>query len=83
MDAVTALTTPAPEAEDTKADLRHRIFGIVEDALFELSDNCTPALVILLRELATVPGLDLKHFGDSWSDSWKQSHWREALKTRD
>ncbi|TQV95343.1 fungal specific transcription factordomain-containing protein [Cordyceps javanica] len=91
-DTVAALTAPAPDVSESEADLRDRVFGIIEDALFELSENYTPALVALLRELDAVPGVDdagrpiwkgLKSFGDSWSDSWKQSHWRKALATRD
>ncbi|OAA77141.1 hypothetical protein LEL_03964 [Akanthomyces lecanii RCEF 1005] len=91
-DTVAAMTSSAPEVSDTDSGLRDRVFGIIEDALFELPQDYTPALVALLRELDTVPGVNdtgsplwkgVKSFGHSWSDSWKQSHWREALETRD
>lgn len=91
-DTILAMTSLAPEASDTPSGLRDRVFGIIEDALFELPQVYTPALVDLLRSFDIVPGADetgnpiwngIKSFGHSWSDSWRQSHWREALKTRD
>ncbi|CAG8007333.1 unnamed protein product [Penicillium salamii] len=74
-----------------KTDLRDRVLGIIEDALFELPESHTPALVELLKELSQLPDEEhgepvwrnLVSFGHSWSDKWKQSHWREALATRD
>ncbi|KAK2589681.1 hypothetical protein QQS21_012643 [Conoideocrella luteorostrata] len=91
-DALSAITSPAPGSSDTQAELRDRVLGIIEDALFELPKTYAPALIALLKELNTRPEEDedgaplwrgLKSFGDSWSDSWKQPHWRKALSTRD
>ncbi|KAJ5194500.1 uncharacterized protein N7498_007938 [Penicillium cinerascens] len=67
----TAVAITKPHAFEKKADLRSRALGIIEDALFELLESHTLALV------------DLLNFGNSWSDGWKQSHWRKALATRD
>ena len=84
----TATAMVKPHSSEKKTDLRDRILGIIEDALFGLPQSHTPALVDLLKELGQLPdeenGWNLsKSFGDSWSDAWKQSHWRQALATRD
>ncbi|KAJ6151637.1 hypothetical protein N7470_007234 [Penicillium chermesinum] len=71
-------------------DLRDRVLGIIEDALFELPETHTPALVSLLKDISQLPEEEdgeavwkgLRSFGNFWSDKWKQSHWREALATR-
>lgn len=76
---------------EKKTDLRGRVLGIIEDALFELPESHTPALVDLLKELSQLPDEEdgdpvwksLRSFGNSWSDGWKQSHWRKALAMRD
>ncbi|PKY00226.1 hypothetical protein P168DRAFT_285363 [Aspergillus campestris IBT 28561] len=88
----TAAAMVKPHGSEKKTDLRGRVLGIIEDALFELPQSHTPALVNLLKEISQLPDEEdgepiwsnsLKSFGDSWSDAWKQSHWREALVTRD
>ncbi|PWI72253.1 hypothetical protein PCL_10876 [Purpureocillium lilacinum] len=91
-EAAAAITKPEPNSSETKADLRDRVFGLMENALYELPQSHTTALVALLKEIDAQGGEDeggaplwngLKSFGDSWSDSWKQAHWRKALATRD
>ncbi|KUM58866.1 hypothetical protein ACN42_g8287 [Penicillium freii] len=87
----TAAALTKPHNSEKKTDLRDRIVGILEDALFELPESHTPALVDLLKELSQLPDEEdgepvwkgLKSFGHSWADGWKQSHWRKALATRD
>ncbi|KAJ5545089.1 hypothetical protein N7535_006524 [Penicillium sp. DV-2018c] len=87
----TAAALTKPHASEKKTDLRDRIVGILEDALYELPQSHTPALVDLLKELSQLPDeedgepvwKDLKSFGHSWADGWKQGHWRKALTTRD
>lgn len=86
-----AMTKPHDDSWEKKTDLRDRVFGIMEDALVELPESHTPALVSLLKEISQLPDEEagdavwqgLRGFGHSWSDTWKQSHWREALATRD
>lgn len=80
-----------PHDSEKKTDLRDRVLGIIEDALVELPERHTPALVVLLKEISQLPDEEdgdpvwkgLRSFGNSWSDGWKQSHWRKALATRD
>ncbi|KJZ69559.1 hypothetical protein HIM_11052 [Hirsutella minnesotensis 3608] len=88
--AAASMAEPAPDFPGSPADARDRVLGIVEDALLQLPQRHTAALVLLLKELDGLPGEDesgaplwkgLKSFGNSWSDSWKQSHWRKALAT--
>ncbi|KAJ6127348.1 hypothetical protein N7523_002960 [Penicillium sp. IBT 18751x] len=87
----TAAAMTKPHDSEKKIDLRDRVLGIIEDALFELPESHTPALVDLLKELSQLPDEEdgepvwkgLRSFGNSWSDGWKQSHWRKALATRD
>ncbi|CAG8427381.1 unnamed protein product [Penicillium salamii] len=87
----TAAAMTRPHDSEKQIDLRDRVLGIIEDALFELPESHTPALVDLLKELSQLPDEEdgepvwrnLMSFGHSWSDGWKQSHWREALATRD
>jgi hypothetical protein len=86
----TAVAITKHYASEKKTDLRSRVLGIIEDALFELPKSHTPALVDLLKELSQLTDEEdgvpvwksLEGFGNSWSDGWKQSHWREALATR-
>jgi hypothetical protein len=87
----TAAAMTKPHNSDTKTDLQRRVLGIIEDALFELPESNTPALVELLKELHQLPDEEDgkpvwkgdMSFGHSWSDKWKQPHWRGALATRD
>lgn len=87
----TAAALTKPHDSEKKTALRDRIVGILEDALFELPESQTSALVNLLKELSQLPDEEdgepvwkvLKSFGHSWADGWKQSHWRNALATRD
>jgi hypothetical protein len=87
----TATAMTKPHDFEKKTDLRDRVLGIIEDALIELPKSHTPALVVLLKELSQLPDVEdgdpvwkgLKSFGNSWSDAWKQSHWRQALAMRD
>ncbi|KAJ5494539.1 hypothetical protein N7463_010626 [Penicillium fimorum] len=87
----TAAIMAKPHDTEKKTDLRECVFGIIEDALFELSESHTPALVALIRELNQLQDEEdgelvwtgLMSFGHSWSDGWKQCHWRKALATRD
>ncbi|PLN80207.1 hypothetical protein BDW42DRAFT_171415 [Aspergillus taichungensis] len=84
----TAAAMVRPYGSERKTDLRGRVLGIIEDALFELPQRHTSALVVLLNELGRLLDEEggwkfSKSFSDSWSDAWKQSHWREALVTRD
>ncbi|KAJ5501716.1 hypothetical protein N7453_006533 [Penicillium expansum] len=80
-----------PHDSEKKTDLRDRVLGIMEDALLELHKRHTPALVVLLKEINQLPDEEdgepvwkgLRSFGHSWSDGWKQSHWRKMLSTRD
>ncbi|UNI25018.1 hypothetical protein JDV02_010726 [Purpureocillium takamizusanense] len=95
-ETAAAITKPSPDdASEAKADLRDRVFGLMENALFQLPQSHTAALVALLKDIDAQDGQEeaedgaaplwkgLKSFGDSWSDSWKQAHWRKALSTRD
>ncbi|KAL3471428.1 hypothetical protein BJX99DRAFT_237410 [Aspergillus californicus] len=87
----TAAIMTKPCNPDKKTDLRRRIHGIIEDALFELPKTHTAALITLLKELSQLPDeedgepvwINDKHFGHSWSDIWKPMHWRGAVATRD
>ena len=87
----TAAAMTKPHESEKKTELRGRVIGILEDALFELPQKHTPAIVDLLKELSQLPDEEdgdpvwkgLRSFGNSWSDGWKQSHWRKALATRD
>lgn len=91
LETAAAITTPNPHYSENKADLRCRVLGIMEDALFELPECHTPALVDLLKEINQLPGEEdgvpiwkgLGDLGHSWSDRWKHSHWRQELATRD
>lgn len=87
----TAAAMTKPHDSEKTTDLRDRVLGIIEDALFELPESHTPDLIALLKELNQLPDEEEGHpvwkgltsFGHSWSDAWKQSHWRKALATRD
>ncbi|CAG7916503.1 unnamed protein product [Penicillium olsonii] len=87
----TAIALSKPHASEKEVDTRDRVLGIIQDALFELPESNTPALVDLLKELSQLSDEEdgdpvwrnLTSFGHSWSDMWKQSHWRAALATRD
>ncbi|KAJ5163516.1 uncharacterized protein N7500_005346 [Penicillium coprophilum] len=87
----TAAAMTKPHDSEKKTDLRDRVLSMIEDALFEMPKSHTPALVDLLKEFSLLPDEEggdpvwtgLKSFGHSWSDGWKQGHWREALATRD
>ncbi|KXG53205.1 Protein of unknown function DUF3632 [Penicillium griseofulvum] len=83
-ETVAAMTIPY--GSEKKTDLQGRVLGIIEDALFELPECHTLALINLLKELSQHSDpvwKSLRSFGNSWSDRWKQSHWRKALATRD
>lgn len=47
-----AIAITKPYASEKKTDLRSRALGIIEDALFELPESDTLALVDLLKELS-------------------------------
>ncbi|KAJ5827477.1 hypothetical protein N7447_004240 [Penicillium robsamsonii] len=87
----TAAVMTKPYDSEKKTDLRDRVFGIIEDAFFELPKIHTPALVGLLKELNQLPDEEngepvwkgLMSFGHSWSDGWKQVHWRKVLAMQD
>ena len=80
----TAATMTKPHDSDEKTDMQRRVLGIIEDALFELPQSHTAALIDLIKELIKDGDSSwLKHFGDSWSDGWKQGHWRKSLAERD
>ncbi|KAJ5189906.1 hypothetical protein N7491_008053 [Penicillium cf. griseofulvum] len=51
----TAAALTKPYNSEKKTDLRGRIEGILEDALFKLPESYIPALVDLLKELSRLP----------------------------
>lgn len=84
--AAANLCSSEEHSGETALDLRTRTFSLLQSALFELPRRYTPSLASLLSEIHKSENPtwnNLPGFGDSWSDLWKQPHWRSALATRD